>query len=114
MTKKEELRNALCVILEESQLFTDDEANPRTKYIDSEFGICVALYYYFREYEHSFRVWVYTVSRKSFKTWSGFSGKIAYPVDGYREYASKTNLWIGESGEKRRSLLNHMISELSQ
>lgn len=53
-----------------------------------------------------------------FRSWSKFSGNVAYPVPGVdRMGPSKAffyinNVWVGEYGALRRELLDHCIAEL--
>ena len=50
-----------------------------------------------------------------FKTWEHFSGDVYFPVGtGQGDYIFKSNLWIGDIGELRLNLLDHLISEVEK
>lgn len=52
--------------------------------------------------------------KKHFKSWTKFSGSEDYPVGGMEEFNRVDNLWIGKSGQLRRSLCRHIAKQLSK
>ena len=50
-----------------------------------------------------------------FKTWPHYSGYVHFPVgNGSEDYYERVNLWVGDIGELRLNLLDHMISEVEK
>lgn len=58
---------------------------------------------------------VYIMLAPAFKSWPKFSGDIHYPVpatvetNAHNQYHLTHNLWIGEYGDLRRELLDHLV-----
>ena len=53
-------------------------------------------------YEHDFYTGYY-------EGWEYYSGCVAYPVSGEVFYESLGNYWVGEQGELRFSLIDHLV-----
>ena len=43
------------------------------------------------------------------ESWEHYSGEYAYPVSGEEVYLSLENFWVGEQGELRFSLIDHLV-----
>lgn len=49
-----------------------------------------------------------------FESWEHYSGDITYPVSGEEVYESLENCWVGEQGELRFSLIDHLVKCYSE
>ena len=49
-----------------------------------------------------------------FESWEHYSGNIIYPVSGAEVYDSLENCWVGEQGELRFSLIDHLVKCYSE
>jgi len=43
------------------------------------------------------------------RSWEYYSGDCSYPVSGKAVYESLENFWVGEQGELRFSLIDHLV-----
>ena len=44
-----------------------------------------------------------------YRSWEYYSGECSYPVSGKAVYESLENFWVGEQGELRFSLIDHLV-----
>lgn len=109
ISTRDGLLKALLAIQERISL-----SDAENKALDMDTGICLLVEDYFPEDTNvDYLSDMQDHMNSFFKTWPGFSGDIDFPIAGRHEYMHNHNLWTGESGEKRRSLLKYMISEIT-
>ena len=49
-----------------------------------------------------------------YRSWEYYSGDCSYPVSGKAVYESLENFWVGEQGELRFSLIDHLVKCYSE
>ena len=49
-----------------------------------------------------------------YRSWEYYSGCCSYPVSGKAVYESLANFWVGEQGELRFSLVDHLVKCYSE